>query len=193
MSSITKEWTEELFRKELKKIDDFVYKKMGIVLEGATLPITLKNRSYLLGTFSQRDMAFTFSVNFFNTDIPEECAIDIIRHEYAHYYAYAVLGYKGGHGKEFKIACNIVGARPSTHYSREFEKYKRYFEEQRNAHYETVFYITERITHPHFGQGMVTDIEEGRDSAILTVDFGDKGIKKVDEKWLLKFYDENMM
>nr|DAZ69548.1 MAG TPA: transposase [Caudoviricetes sp.] len=47
------------------------------------------------------------------SDVPEACAIDVIRHEYAHYYADVVMGYNHGHGALFKAACHIVGANPS--------------------------------------------------------------------------------
>ncbi|MBQ2881651.1 MAG: SprT-like domain-containing protein, partial [Clostridia bacterium] len=115
MSSITKRWTEEDFRRELRKIDKHVRETQGIDLSGAELEITFSERARCrLGYYSHVKRMFNFSLAFFNSNVPEESAIDVIRHEYAHYYNHVVNG-QYGHGVYFKSACRIVGANPRTY------------------------------------------------------------------------------
>lgn len=110
MSSITKEWNEEDFREELRRLDQYVKRSQGIDLVGGELDIEYSERArYTLGMYYPKEKKFKFSLLFFNSDVPEACAIDVIRHEYAHYYADVVMGYSHGHGSLFKTACRIVG------------------------------------------------------------------------------------
>ena len=111
MSSKTKNWTEEDFRKELRRLDAMVQEKQGITLVGAEFEIQFMNTRRTLGYYYPTQKRFRFSLPFFNSDVPENCALDVIRHEYAHYYAHAVYGYRGVHGKPFKEACIAVGAK----------------------------------------------------------------------------------
>lgn len=185
MSSKTKNWTVEDFRRELAIIDEHVRKTQGINLCGASLDIGFSNARCTLGMYYYNEMKFRFSIPFFNSDIPEACAIDVIRHEYAHYYAHAVMGYSGGHGKPFKAACKIVGALPSRLYSHQFEAVEREREIERARTYSSRLKVGEKIIHPGYGAGAVTSIENGRTSALLTVSFKNGEIKKIDECWLI--------
>ena len=94
MSSITKEWNEEDFRKELRRLDQYVKRSQGVDLVGGELDIEYSERARCtLGMYYPKEKKFKFSLLFFNSDVPEACAIDVIRHEYAHYYADVVMGY----------------------------------------------------------------------------------------------------
>ena len=86
MSSITKSWAEEDFRKELRRLDEMVKRSQGIDLVGAELDIEFSRAGCTLGTYYPKEKKFKFSLLFFNSDVPKACAIDVIRHEYAHYY-----------------------------------------------------------------------------------------------------------
>lgn len=187
MSSKTKNWTEEDFRAELKRIDDFVRVKHGIDLCGSELEIGFSNSHRTLGVYYSGDMRFVFSLAFFNSNVPEECAIDVIRHEYAHYYTHAVFGIRGGHGAYFKAACKAVGAIPHTYYSRFAEEMARTREWEKACVYSGKLKEGDAVTHPKYGNGIVISSESGRSSALLTVEFEAVGEKKIDECWILKF------
>lgn len=185
MSSITKNWTEEAFREELRRIDRHVKETKGIELAGAELPITFSKKARCnLGMYYPMQRKFRFSLLFFNSDVPEACAIDVIHHEYAHYYADVVLGYRGGHGAPFKAACQAVGANPRTYYSREFENAAREQEQRTAQIYASSVRTGQSVIHPVFGRGTVLSIQPLHTSALLKIDFGKQGIKVVDEAWL---------
>lgn len=186
MSSITKNWTEEDFRKELRRLDQKVKKEQGIELLGAALDIEFSRAQGTLGVYYPKEKKFRFSLRFFNSDVPEECAIDVIRHEYAHYYNDVVFGINHGHGAQFKVSCQIVGALPSTYYSREYESLSRKKEEWAVREYKSEIKIGQQIYHPLFGAGVVSAIDNKKDSALLTIDFADKGVRIIDENWLKK-------
>lgn len=184
MSSITKNWTEEDFRKELRRLDQHVRKTKGIELVGAELDITFSERAKCrLGAYYYNENKFNFSLLFFNSDVPESCAIDVIRHEYAHYYTHVVFG-KRGHGAHFKAACRIVGANPSTYYSEKFESFARQKEERDAIVYESIAVVGQNVVHPAFGKGTVLKVDGKKTTALLTVDFGATGKKIIDERWL---------
>lgn len=185
MSSITKEWKEEDFRKELRRLDQYVKQTQGIDLVGAELDIEYSERARCtLGMYYPKEKKFKFSLLFFNSDVPEACAIDVIRHEYAHYYADVVLGCDHGHGPQFKVACRIVGANPSTYYSRAFEETARKKEEWDACTYDSAVKEGQLVLHPQFGEGNVLLINKLRDTALLKIDFGKYGIRIIDETWL---------
>lgn len=186
MSSKTKIWTVDDFRRELKLIDDLVREKQGITLTGAELDIEFSNSKRVLGCYYIREMKFRFSADFFNSSVPEACALDVIRHEYAHYYTHVVFGVEGGHGPYFKAACKIVGAMPSTYYSPFAENMARIRENERAKTYSSKLKTGQTVVHPKYGKGRISAIENGRTTALLTVDFDESGERKIDEVWLLK-------
>lgn len=185
MSSVTKNWTEEDFRKELRRLDQYVKKTQGITLVGAELDITYSERAKCtLGVYYSKEKKFRFSLAFFNSDVPEACTIDVIRHEYAHYYNDVVFGISHGHGAQFKAACRIVGANPSTYYSKKFEDWARKKEVRDSIVYESSVTIGQKVLHPSFEEGTVVSIENKKTTVLLTVDFDEYGIKIIDEVWL---------
>lgn len=185
MSSKTKCWTEEDFRKELRRLDKYVKQTQGIDLVGGELKIEFSEKArHTLGVYYSRQKKFKFSLAFFNSDVPEACAIDVIRHEYAHYYNHVVFGVPGGHGASFKAACRAVGANPSTYYTKSFEAFARRSEEIEAYQYKSLLSKGDEVLHPFFGMGVVTNVENKKTTATLTVDFGKHGVKIIDECWL---------
>lgn len=184
MSSITKSWSEEDFRQELRRLDEMVKRSQGIDLVGAELDIEFSRARCTLGMYYSKEKKFKFSLLFFNSDVPEACAIDVIRHEYAHYYNDVVFGIDHGHGTQFKAACRIVGAHASTYYSKEFESSARMREEWDAMRYVSNVFPGQRVMHPFFKEGYVVKVENKKTTAMLTIDFGKHGIRVIEEEWL---------
>lgn len=123
MSSITKEWTEDKIRWIIRNLDS----KTG--LNGAELPIVLANHAGALGCYQFKDgEQFWYKPSFMNDDsTPEAAIVDLIRHEYAHYYVRAArldryIGHnkrETSHGKDWRWACKMVGAIPERCYDPE--------------------------------------------------------------------------
>ena len=121
MSSITKEWDEIKIRWIIRNLDE----KTG--LKGAEIPIVLANHAGALGCYQfVNGESFWFKPTFINSDdTPEAAVVDLIRHEYAHYYVHAVrldkyIGHskrETSHGKDWKWACKMVGAIPERCYN----------------------------------------------------------------------------
>lgn len=188
MSTKTKVWTEELIQNELKRLDDLVYRKKGIILEGATIPIKFNNIKSWLGYFdcSKLDFEFGFSRFYFDDDqFPESSAFDVIRHEYAHYYAYAVFGSKG-HDKYWHAACSVVGASTTRVHTKEFDDRKKRIEEKENRIYNNLLDLGTKIMHKKYGNGVICVIKKYRDLAVETVLFDSGFIKKLDESWIIE-------
>ncbi|MBE6687161.1 MAG: hypothetical protein E7591_08035 [Ruminococcaceae bacterium] len=183
MSSITKCWREEDFRRELKKLDEKVRREKGIELIGAELDIKLLTKGRYYGRYWYNPPSFDFNLKIFNSDIPENCALDIIRHEYAHYYNHVVNG-GYGHGKLFKGSCDVVGAEPSTYYKKSFENREKKKEERKTMVFSSVLKLGQKVCHPKYRVGEVISISERTDTAMLEILFPDYGIKYIDELWL---------
>jgi hypothetical protein len=105
-------WTEDKFREAIKNLD----KKTG--LNGAALKIIIGRGKRVLGSYNTKGV-FRFSSDFFNSpDFLDAAKIDIIRHEYAHYYddvvnlSFWITPVHSIHGNDFKYACLMVGADP---------------------------------------------------------------------------------
>lgn len=94
------------------------------------------------------------------------------------------MGYSHGHGALFKAACHIVGANPSTCYSKTFEASACTKEEWDARTYDSVVKEGQLVLHPQFGEGNVLLINKLRDTALLKIDFGKYGIRIIDETWL---------
>lgn len=120
MSSITKEWDEIKIQWVIRNLD----RKTG--LNGAEIPIVLANHAGALGCYQfVNGEKFWFKPSFiYNSDTPEAAVVDLIRHEYAHYYVHAAqldkyIGHskrETSHGKDWKWACKMVGAIPERCY-----------------------------------------------------------------------------
>lgn len=101
------EWKQEDFRRELYKLD----KKTG--LDSSKLRIKIGKAKTYIGTYcikkSTNQKWFRFSAFYFNDEnFPKEAAIEVIKHEYAHFYDDVMFGGRG-HGESWKKACEIVG------------------------------------------------------------------------------------
>lgn len=117
MSTITKNWTEDKIRSIIRKLDE----KTG--LNGAALPIAFNSYGWFLGHYRYVEpKAFGFNRKFFNDPSTGEAeVIDVIRHEYAHYYVDVAhleryIGHsrrETSHGDDWKWACKMVGADPT--------------------------------------------------------------------------------
>lgn len=114
MSALSGEWSVEKIREVMRYLDQ----KTG--LRGAELPIRLGTAQYHLGSYNctEGHMRFSFSARFLNDPLFRESeAIELIRHEYAHYYVHAadlrrffLDGRSWHHGPSWKYACRMVGA-----------------------------------------------------------------------------------
>ena len=123
MSTLTKEWTIEKFKKVLKCLD------MKTGLSGAELDVYFVDDDKVVGCFdfSSDKWCFRFSEKQFNApDFKEAAVIETIRHEYAHYYNHIaklgelIPGYKrspSGHGEDWAFACKMVNIDPNRCYS----------------------------------------------------------------------------
>ena len=103
-------WSEDRIRDEIKRLDEIT----GLC--GVGIRIKFGRSAYYLGRFFAKNkegqMEFYFSNVFFqDPSFREEYAVDVIRHEYAHYMNW-VLNHKVGHGNSWKRCCKIVGAKP---------------------------------------------------------------------------------
>lgn len=94
-----------LIRQEIKLLDN----KTG--LHAADVRIRLTKSIDDVGEFSFDKITeqFSFSMLYFlDTSIPKHALVYVIRHEYAHYYAYHVFNEKN-HGYFFKHCCKQLG------------------------------------------------------------------------------------
>lgn len=130
MSTITKRWTEDKIRSIIRKLDE----KTG--LDGAALPIAFNSCGWFLGHYRYVEpKAFGFNRKFFNDPSTKEAEVlDVIRHEYAHYYVdVANLAHYIGHsrretshGADWKWACKMVGADPTRCHNASLFTYKKW-------------------------------------------------------------------
>jgi predicted SprT family Zn-dependent metalloprotease len=108
---------EAHYRSIIRKLDE----KTG--LNGAALPIAFNSYGWFLGHYRYVEpKAFGFNRKFFNDSTTGEAeVIDVIRHEYAHYYVDVAhleryIGHsrrETSHGDDWKWACKMVGADPT--------------------------------------------------------------------------------
>lgn len=116
MSTFTRNWTVEKIRAIIRRLDE----KTG--LNGASLAIDFRCNGWFYGLYHLHPRAFSFNRKFFNDPRTKEAEVlDIIRHEYAHYYQDVAnlakyVGHSAretSHGDDWKWACKMVGAEPS--------------------------------------------------------------------------------
>ncbi len=143
MSTLTEKWTEDKIRYIIGKLDE----KTG--LNGMALPIKISHAKRRLGYYRHAIIGdgieeFGFSIVFLNNpDTPEAAAVDLIRHEYAHYYVnaaklyryYNSRSYRHGHGSDWIWACKLVKAVPKAiHDESEYADKKWSLEEAADAY-----------------------------------------------------------
>ena len=176
-------WNEETIRAELRRLD-------GITgLHGAELPITFGNARSTLGCFHSDsngdEMRFYFSNFWFKKpDWPDASALDVIRHEYAHYMDWMLYGHCS-HGPTWKACCVQVGAVPSRLYSEETNAFYQKKEAQEQALAQTLeaYGVGSRVVHPTFGTGVIQALESSGTSQIASIAF-DAGTKRFPLAWV---------
>jgi len=162
-------------------------KKTG--LHGAELPIEFyRGKSYLGWFYFRPTMYFRFSVTY--VDDPhwtEQSALDLIRHEYAHYMNWMRNGLSG-HGKEWKVCCSEIGGRPVRCFSPEVEEgyKKRNIIAASTATRYGTYEVGKSIVHPVFGKGMIVGANGEGPARIIDVKFPTIGIKRLGVAWVDK-------
>lgn len=177
-------WSEEMIREEIQRLD-------GITgLHGNDLPIRFTYSKRELGCFWENgDRApdhFEFSWHFFHgVHFTKEEALDVIRHEYAHYMN-CVLYHGNGHDRTWKLCCHQVGAHPNRYHTREFANAARFFETRERASRErSTFHVGQELLHETFGMGRIVAITPSASTQLITVDFN--GTQKLFEAgWVEK-------
>lgn len=176
-------WDAERVREEIKRLDEITG------LDGAKCPISFGNARRRLGCYCYADGgSFRFSNYYFqDNDWPVECAIDVIRHEYAHYMNHQVNN-ASGHGVLWKECCKIVGAVPSRLYKEEREEFWRnkHSIEKKIMQCNSVYVHGTVIKHPKFGRGIVEGVASGEGGKYIKVSFDKVGEKKLDILWVEK-------
>lgn len=171
-------WDEKRIRTELARLDA----RTG--LRGAGLPVRFGNARCTLGVFSVREDQpyFRFSNWWFqNPDWPEECALDVIRHEYAHYMDWQLYG-GSGHGTTWKQCCVMIGAAPVRLYQQEREEYYRDIHRQQEEW--GSLRAGDLVRHPKFDLGKIREVAGEGPNRYAVIDFGVNGIRKLNLKWI---------
>ena len=143
-----------------------------------------------------------------------EDKIDLFKHEYAHYMTHKMeipkehMWQGGIHGSAWKYCCSLIGAAPSAYYrfgqSREAHNYeKALYNPWKDPNYSLLdqrkqeksyrvkqdsqvkYQTGDLVTHPKFGEGTVKNIEQLEGAVRLHIQFKE-GLKKIDQKWLIR-------
>lgn len=176
-------WDKERIRKELRRLDRITG------FDGASLPILFENCRSHLGIFYSKDavhgMHFRFSNPWFqNPDWPVEAAIDVIRHEYAHYLDLMQYG-NLGHGRTWKSCCHQIGANPLRCYNRVHARAYRdrhIMDELYREHY-AQYQPGLVIQHPVYGMGQITAVEGEGTNTVVCAAFA-AGEKRLSAQWI---------
>lgn len=180
-------WSEYRIREEMKRLDRITG------LEGATLPISFGNARNTLGFFSlvnNKSGRFRFSrVYFEDPSWPQENALDVIRHEYAHYMDFELNG-TVGHGITWKMCCIKVGAMPRRIYNDQGDRYRK--EKLRQEKLEmkkkfsgaSEFTVGTEVKHPSFGKGKLMKILEKENRKLAEFSFEGANIRILDLNWV---------
>ena len=178
-------WDEAAIRRELSKLDG----KTG--WEGASLPIRFTNAACTLGSFYRADGgSFRFSNCYFqDPNWPAECALETIRHEYAHYLDFVKYG-GHGHGKTWKQCCTEVGANPiRLYHPEEADHFRRKHANEASACAALDgFRPGTVILHPVYGIGTITEITGAGLNRSAAVSFEDE---ETERRLLLTWIQKN--
>lgn len=144
--------------------------------------------------------------------ISKEDRLDIFKHEYAHYMQRNMpipkeyMWKAGKHGSDWKYCCSLVGAAPTEYYragdaliKHDYDKILKNIWKDPNIpmldiHHREQAYKKDRdsrilyqagqtVTHPKFGEGVITGIEPKDGSVRLKIRFRNEE-KMIDQKWL---------
>lgn len=176
-------WSEERIREELARLDRLTR------LQGAENRIIFNNAKNVLGQFrvtAGKQLVFIFSGYWFqNPEWPPECALDVIRHEYAHYMDFVLYG-NFSHGRSWKECCIRVGAHPVRLYDEEIDARFRKLHRQEDALMKRmdVYHTGMWISHPKFGPGQIRQLEGEGLLRYAQVQFAKAGLRRLDLKWV---------
>ena len=173
--------SEAWIREEIKRLDQ----KTG--LNGNSLGIRFNNAQCTLGQYDGGpNKCFIFS-NFYyqNPDWPDKLAIDVIRHEYAHYMDHMLYGNRG-HGPTWKACCTRVGIAATRLYFPKEEQFCHHKEQQEQALLEKLrgYAVGERIAHPRYGIGTITALCGENTNLNAVVSFASVGEKTLSLSWI---------
>lgn len=183
-------WTIERIREEIARLDEMTG------LNGRSLDITIGNAKYTLGSFhfiGTKPTGFRFSAYFFERDdFSESEALNLIRHEYAHYMDLVLNGNAGDrvHGESWKACCRRIGARPTRCFSEvRNQSILRHENAQKMAREETQRAVARfapgtRVRHPAYGEGVVQAVSGDGTSARADVLFDPAGVKTLGIGWM---------
>ena len=181
---MNKIWTIQDIREEIAKLD----KITG--LSGRKLPIYFCVDWGVLGSYIYEDKkAFAFSFQHFWNDFKwtMEDAIDVIKHEYAHYMD-EVLYNNHGHGETWKKCCLRIGAYPGQYYDpirRDYYHYRKDQDEKKLSKIKNNKYkISDLLIHPKFGEGRIVSITGKGLEQKIEVLFEKEGLKKLGLVWV---------
>lgn len=150
-----------------------------------------------------------------NEQITKEERLELYKHEYAHYMSHYIsipkdIAFKAGvHGSDFIYCCSLIGANPDDSFTPGEKKkdidynalltkkkvdhntvrlldqqaQKKAYEANKNR--QVKYQPGDKIKHPKFGEGTITDIQQLDGSVRLIVDFA-CGTKSIDQAWLEK-------
>ena len=176
-------WTEEMIRDEIRKLDSITG------FHGSDLQISFNRELCRLGYYksSRREKSFSFSELYFKNDKwSEECALDTIRHEYAHFLDDMIYGNNDDHGETWKKCCEMVGAIPeSKHFgARYVHNWNKERREKEISELCNSFRVGEWIEHPKFGKGVIESINDEECNRRAVVRFGES-VKTLSLKWVV--------
>lgn len=182
-------WDEERIREEMRRLDKKLEKEYE--LNGADLTIEFYNGKATLGkymmTAERKPKGFKFSNYYFqNPEFTEAEALDVIRHEYAHYMDHMIHG-RVGHGAGWKKCCLIVGAKPERYYNVSWANYKREEQKEIEELEERCQAFKEKmvIEHPRYGNGEIQAMENEGMRRILIIEFPSIGLKRIAAGWVV--------
>ena len=179
-------WDEAAIRELMARLDA----KLG--LAGAKLPIRFTNGFTVLGSFNAAGGgSFTFSNKYFqNPNWPDEAAISLIKHEYAHYMDYMIYG-ECGHGKTWKRCCDMIDLAPVRCYDVEWVRLIKKIHDDEDSRLERFkeYHVGDAILHPVYDFGVVVGFEKEGLGKRIIIDFPDVGRKTLSLAWV----DENCL
>lgn len=174
-------WSKDAIREEIRRLD-------GITgLDGSKVTVRLYEEKEPLGCFTFIDpvrMTFGFSsTRFENPKFTQAEALDVIRHEYAHFMEYRLFGESTDHGENWKACCRKIGARPQTFYTEEWKQLARTRDKsvQEKTRLDG-FSKGKRLRHPEFGEGVVEGVQRYPTMTLISVRFS-QGVKLLDVDW----------
>lgn len=174
-------WPKDAIRREIRRLDQ----QTG--LKGADITVRLYEEPEPLGCFTFIDpvrMTFGFSsTRFEDPRFTQAEALDVIRHEYAHFMEYRLFGESTDHGPNWKACCKQIGARPSTYYTEDWKSLARQRDrmaQERNR--VDGFSPGKHIVHPAYGEGTVEGIQRMSAMTFVSVRFGQM-VKTLDVNW----------